>query len=58
MKGKKFGRPKIEAPKDWDKVISMWGRDEITAIEAMKRLKMNRGTFYRRLRECNYSVSP
>lgn len=48
--GKVLGRPVIEIPKDWDKVINLWNRGEITAIEAMKRLNMNRGTFYRRLK--------
>ena len=47
--GKVLGRPVIESPKDWDKVITLWNRGEITAREAMKRLNMNRGTFYRRL---------
>ncbi len=47
--GKVLGRPPIKPPKDWDKVVSIWKRGEITAIEAMKRLNMNRGTFYRRL---------
>lgn len=50
-KGKKFGRPKVEKPKDWDKVISLWRNGEITAVEAMNRLNMNRGTFYRRIKE-------
>ncbi|MDQ2088134.1 recombinase family protein [Herbivorax sp. ANBcel31] len=50
-KGKKFGRPRIEKPKEWDKVIKLWKNGEIAAVEAMKRLKINRGTFYRRLKE-------
>lgn len=50
-KGKKFGRPEIEQPKDWDVVISLWQNKEITAVEAMNRLGMNRGTFYRRVKE-------
>jgi DNA invertase Pin-like site-specific DNA recombinase len=50
MKGKKFGRPKIETPKDGDKVISSWKSGNIT-VDAMKKLKMNRGTFYRRVKE-------
>ncbi|EPY2275528.1 recombinase family protein [Clostridium sporogenes] len=48
LKGKKFGRPKVENPKDWDKVIKLWKNGEITAVEAMSKLNMNRGTFYRR----------
>jgi DNA invertase Pin-like site-specific DNA recombinase len=51
MKGKKFGRPKIEKPKNWDSVISLWKQGKITAVEAMKRLQLDRGTFYRRIKE-------
>jgi DNA invertase Pin-like site-specific DNA recombinase len=51
LKGKKFGRPMVERPKDWDKVIKLWKDEKITAIEAMSRLNMNRGTFYRRAKE-------
>jgi len=50
IKGKKFGRPKIEQPKDWDSVIAEWKDKEIKAVEAMNRLGMNRGTFYRRVK--------
>jgi len=51
IKGKKFGRPKIEKPKEWDKVIKQWKRKEITAVEAMRKLNLNRGTFYRMIKE-------
>ncbi len=51
--GKILGRPVIQKPKEWDKVIMLWNRGEITAREAMKRLNMNRGTFYRRLESEN-----
>lgn len=50
IKGKKFGRPRIEKPKEWDKVISTWKKGEISAVEAMRRLNLNRGTFYRRVK--------
>ncbi|MEG0619022.1 MAG: recombinase family protein [Bacilli bacterium] len=53
LNGKQFGRPKIQRHKDWDKVITIWKKGEITAIEAMNRLNMNRGTFYRRIKEEN-----
>lgn len=53
MKGKKFGRPRIEDPKEWTKIITLWRNGEITAVEAMKKLDMNRGTFYRRIKESN-----
>jgi DNA invertase Pin-like site-specific DNA recombinase len=51
IKGKKFGRPQIDKPKDWDKIVGLWQKNEITAIEAMHRLNLNRGTFYRRVKE-------
>jgi len=50
IKGQKFGRPRIEMPKEWDKIISRWKKGKITAIEAMRRLNLNRGTFYRRIK--------
>jgi DNA invertase Pin-like site-specific DNA recombinase len=50
IKGKKFGRPQIDTPKDWDKVIRLWQKGKITATEAMLRLNLNRGTFYRRVK--------
>lgn len=50
-KGKKFGRPRVETPKEWDKIITQWKDGEITAAEARNRLKMNKGTFYRRVKE-------
>lgn len=54
QKGKHLGRPKLPTPKDWDKTITLWQNNEITAVEAMHRLNMNRGTFYRRVKEfCN-----
>ena len=51
LKGKKFGRARIPKPKNWDKVVSEWKETKITAVEAMKRLKMNRATFYRRVKD-------
>jgi DNA invertase Pin-like site-specific DNA recombinase len=55
LKGKKFGRPRIETPKNWNSVIGLWKQGKITAVEAMKKLKLDRGTFYRRVKEFNLS---
>lgn len=51
LKNTKFGRPRVENPKDWDRVIERWKDGEISAVEAMSKLNMNRGTFYRRAKE-------
>ena len=42
------GRKRIENA-DFEKVASHWKNGEITATEAMKRLKMSKSTFYRRV---------
>lgn len=47
LKGQKFGRPQVQRPKEWDKVIKLWRQGEITAAEAMKRLQLKKATFYR-----------
>lgn len=50
-RGVKFGRPQIEPPSQFGKIVKAWERKEITIYEAVKRCKMSEATFYRRLRE-------
>ena len=47
LKGQKFGRPQVQRPTEWNKVIKLWRQGEITAAEAMKRLQLKKATFYR-----------
>ncbi len=42
----KFGRPKIQKPDNWDEVIALWNKGEITAKQAMTKLGLKRATFY------------
>ena len=46
-KGKKFGRPAIRIPDDFEAVYGQWKRTEITAVEAMRKLHLSSSTFYR-----------
>lgn len=46
-KGKHLGRPKVVLPVNWDDTISLWRTGEITAIEAMRRTKCKKSTFYK-----------
>ena len=46
-KGKKFGRPAVRIPDDFEAVYGQWKRKEITAVEAMKKLHLSSSTFYR-----------
>lgn len=49
-KGVKFGRPKIELPKNFDEVYQLWKDKKITAKEAAERLKMPPSTFWYRVK--------
>lgn len=42
-----YGRPRIQKPDNWNEIIRMWKNGEITAVEAMKRTGIKKGTFYR-----------
>lgn len=46
-KGKRFGRPKILKPDNWNAVIARWKAGEITAVEAMRQTGIKRSTFYK-----------
>ena len=44
-KGKKFGRPTIKAPENWEQVYATWKRGEITAKTAMEMTQLKRTSF-------------
>ena len=48
--GKYTGRKPIQAP-NFERVVTQWRSGELTAVEAMKKLKMSKSTFYRRVKE-------
>lgn len=49
QQGKYHGRKPIVHP-DFNRVVSLWRSDEITAVEAMRRLDMKPSTFYRKVK--------
>ena len=49
-KGAYKGRKPIERD-NFDAVVTIWRRGEITAVEAMRRLDMKPSTFYRKVRQ-------
>lgn len=51
-KGKHLGRPRVELPENWEKIVDDWKEHKITAREAAGQLKMSKTTFYRLIR-CN-----
>ena len=46
-KGKRFGRPALPLPKNWDEVISKWRAGEITARKAMELTQTKPTHFYK-----------
>lgn len=48
--GKYTGR-KATQPSDFERVVGQWRRGELTAVEAMRKLKMSKTTFYRRVKQ-------
>lgn len=50
-KGKHLGRPSIEQPKEFAEIYDQWKQKEITAVEAMKKMKLSSSTFYRMVRQ-------
>ena len=48
--GRYMGRKPTPAP-DFERVVAQWRSGEITAVEAMRTLKMSKTTFYRRVQQ-------
>lgn len=46
-----FGRPKQSITDDFKQTYVEWKQGAITAVEAMRRVKMKPNTFYRRVKE-------
>ena len=51
LKGKHLGRPRAEYPDNWNAVYKDWQADKITAVQAMKTLKLTKSTFYKLVRK-------
>lgn len=46
MKGKKFGRPKVEIPQNFEEEYKKWRRGEQSAKATMEKLELKRSSFY------------
>lgn len=46
-KGKHLGRPKAIFPNTWQENYNIWRSGQITATEAMNRMRLKRNTFYK-----------
>ena len=52
-KGKKFGRPAITFPENWDEVYAEWSAGKITAKRAMELTGIKRTSFYKLVGKTN-----
>lgn len=50
-RGVRFGRPQIQPPDHFGRIVQAWERKEITIQEAVRSCDMSEATFYRRLRD-------
>lgn len=50
-KGKKFGRPALKVPKNFNAIVARWQKKEITGVEACKLLNLTKPSFYRLLKD-------
>ena len=50
-KGVKFGRPEIDIPDDFGKIVKEWEQKRLPFTEVLKMCNMSEATFYRKLRE-------
>ena len=46
-RGVHMGRPKISFPDNWEEVYPLWKEGQLTAREAMSRLKLKKDSFYK-----------
>ncbi|MBY7130228.1 recombinase family protein [Bacillus sp. 8YEL33] len=56
QKGVKFGRKKVEIDDNFKETYREWKNHKITAVEAMQRVGMKSNTFYRRVKEYEFSL--
>lgn len=51
MRGVKFGRPKINPPDNFEKIVSNYKEGTVSLDAALKSCQMSKSTFYRRMRD-------
>ena len=51
MRGVRFGRPEIDLPKDFEKIMVRWKKGELMSKDAIKESGLKYSTFYKKARE-------
>lgn len=50
-RGVHMGRPAMDIPEDFEKIVERWKRGEISQIDAIERSGVSKSTFFRRLKQ-------
>ena len=50
-RGVRFGRPEIDLPKDFEKIMVRWKKGELMSKDAIKESGLKYSTFYKKARE-------
>lgn len=50
-RGVHFGRPKIDVPDDFEKILGEWEEKKISTIQVLEKCQMSKATFYRKQKE-------
>lgn len=50
-RGVRFGRPEVEVPQEFPRIVVEWENKNISFDEALEKSGLSQATFYRRLRE-------
>lgn len=48
-RGVKFGRKIMQKPRNFDEIVDLWIKHELTAVEAARRLQVSRAWFYKQI---------
>ncbi len=56
-RGVRFGRPEKEIPEDFEEIVWMWEKKQISVSEVSKICRISEATFYRRLRKFRMAQS-
>ena len=55
QKGKRFGRPALPLPENWQEVYGLWTQKKITAKKAMELTGLKRTHFYKLVKQQSHN---
>lgn len=53
LRGVRFGRPEAPLPNDFETIVKLWEKGDLSTEDALRKCNMSESTFYRKRREYN-----